>query len=281
MSPKQSPPVYESAMAVTPRQLLRLMKVHHLTALDDEHRIIRRGGHSMDSDAISHAASMFQTSQVQQLLHSPNSGVVLVNGCTDRSQHTKISPITYVCATLTHALRRSPDRNVVLVFFCGQHSTSNDDLMGPQGLMRSLVAHLVLTLVQDAYISDSAPIQFPSLQGDIEELSFKCICQLFYSLVELVPKGITLHCVVDGISYYEKPVWKENYDLMMECFGSIITNEAMGAIFKLLLTSPTTSHWLLSLLMPHQRVSLRNLRRRGTADPETYLQAAFENAVSQ
>jgi len=278
-SPKQCPPVCEPATPVTPRQLLRLMNVHHLGALDDEHHIIRRG-HSMNSDAISHAASMFQTSQVQQLLHSPKSGVVLVNGCTDRSQHTKISPITYVCATLTQALRRSPDRNVVLVFFCGKHSTSNDDLMGPQGLMRSLVAHLVLTLVQNAYISDSAPIQFSFLQRDFEELSFKDICQLFYRLVELVPKGITLHCVVDGISYYEKPVWRGDYDLMMECFDSIITNEAMGVIFKLLLTSPTTSRWLPSL-MPHQRVSLRNLRRKGTTDPEIYLQAAFENTAMQ
>ena len=52
--------------------------------------------------------------------------------------------------------------------------------MGPQGLMRSLVAHLALTLVQDAYISDSAPIQFFSLQGDFEELSFNNICQLCY-----------------------------------------------------------------------------------------------------
>ena len=234
----------------------------------------------MNSDAISHAASMFQTSQVQQLLHSPNSGVVLVNGCTDRSQHTKISPITYVCATLTHALRRSLERNVVLAFFCGQHSTSKDNLMGPQGLMRSLVAHLALTLVQDAYISDSAPIQFPSLQEDFEELSFKDICQLFYRLVELVPKEITLYCVVDGISYYEKPVYSGDYDLMMECFGSIITNEAMGVIFKLLLTSPTTSR-LSPSLMPHQRVSLRNVRRRGTTNPEIYLQAAFENTFSQ
>jgi hypothetical protein len=146
--------------------------------------------------------------------------------------------------------------------------------------MRNLVAHLVLSLVQNAYISDSAPIQFSSLQGDFETLSFKDICQLFYHLVELVPKGTTLHCVVDGISYYEKPVWKGDYDLMMECFGSIITNEAMGAIFKLLLTSPTTSHWLPSL-SSHQRVSLRNLRRKGTTDPETYLQAAFGNADSQ
>jgi hypothetical protein len=131
--------------------------------------------------------------------------------------------------------------------------------------MRSLIAFLVLNLVQNAHIAESTPIWFSALQGTFEELSFIDICHLFYRLVELVPRGITLYCVVDGISYYEKPVWREDYDLMMECFGGLVTNKAMGAIFKLLLTSPTTSRWL-PTLMPHQRVSLRNFKRKGMTD---------------
>jgi hypothetical protein len=256
------------------------MNVDHLGALDDEQHIIRRG-HSLSSEAISHAATMFQTSQVQQLLHSPESGVVLVNGCSDRSQHTKISPMTYVCATLTHALRRSAGVNVVLAFFCGQHSTSTDDLVGPQGLMRSLVTVLVLSLVQNEYISDSAPIYFSAFGGDLEELSFQDTCQLFYRLIERVPKEVGVYCVVDGISYYERPAWKGDYDLMMECFGGIIANKATAAVFKLLLTSPTMSRWLPNLLTPDQRVSLRNSRTRGAANPEIYLQSALENLTSQ
>jgi hypothetical protein len=272
MSSTETLPVYEQATPLTPRQLLGLMNVHHLRALEDEQHIIRRG-RSLNREAISHAASMFQTTQVRQLLHSLESGVVLVNGCSDRSQNTKISPITHVCATLTDALRRSDSTSVVLAFFCGQHSTSKDDLMGPQGLMRSLVAHLLLSLVQNECISESAPIWVSAFQGDFEELSFKDICQLFYHLVELVPKQIMVYCVVDGISYYERDVWKGDYDLMMECFGSIIANKAIAAVFKLLLTSPTVSRWLTDLT-PHQRVSLRNMRARGAASPETYLQSA-------
>jgi hypothetical protein len=260
---------------MTPRQLLGLMDVHHLEVLRMEQHIIRRG-HSMDSDTISHASSMFQTSQIKELLNSPESGVVLVNGCTDRTQNTKITPITYVCATLTHALRRSPGRNVVLPFFCGQHSTSTDDLIGPQGLMRSFVTFLVLDLVQKEYISDSVPIRFPMMQQDFEELSFKDVCHLFYQLVELIPRGITIYCVVDGISHYERPTWKADFDLMMECFSSIISNDTLSVTFKLLLTSPTNSRWI-SNLLPHQRVSLRNTRRRGAADPEIYLQAVLPN----
>jgi hypothetical protein len=190
------------------------MNVHHLGALNAEQHIINRG-HSMENDAISQAASMFQTSQIQQLLHSSDSGIVLVNGHADRSQLSKISPLSYVCAILVQALRRSPNRNVVLAYFCGQHSASEDDLVGPQGLMRSLVAFLVLGLVQNSFISDSAPVWLSSFSGNLEELSFQNICQLFYRMVEHLPKGVTLYCIIDGISYYEKPDWKAEYDLIM------------------------------------------------------------------
>ena len=264
---------------MTPQQLLGLMNVHYLGALDDEQHIIRRG-HSLDSETISHAAGMFQMIPVQKLLQLPESGVVLVNGCTDRSQSTKISPITYVCATLTHALRRSTTPNIVLAFFCGQHSSSQADLIGPQRLMRSLVADLVLSLVQNECISEAEPIWFPAAREHFEELSFKDICQLFCHIIELVPKEITVYCVVDGISYYERQVWKEDYDLMMECFGSIITNNAIATAFKLLLTSPTVSRWLPDLTTS-QRVSLRNVRARGTVNPETIFQSAFGNLVSR
>ncbi|KAE9373805.1 hypothetical protein N431DRAFT_407513 [Stipitochalara longipes BDJ] len=273
-TPKESPPVYEPSTPVTPKQLLGLMNVHHLRALDDEQHIIRRC-QSLDSEAISHAATIFQTTQVQKLLQAPESGVVLVNGYTDRSQNTKITPITYVCATLTCALRRSASANVVLAFFCGQHSSSQDDLLGPQGLLRSLVADIVLSLAQNECILEAAPIWFPASQRDFEELSFKDICQLFFHLVELVPKEIPVYCVVDGISFYEREGWREDYDIMMECFGSLIANNAVATAFKLLLTSPTVSRWLSDLMPSHQKISLRNKRTRRTVPPEILFESAF------
>jgi hypothetical protein len=255
------------------------MNVHHLSALDDEQHIIRRG-HSLNSDAVSHATTMLQTTQVQSLLQSPESGVVLVNGCTDRSQNTKITPITLVCATLTCALRRSATANVVLAFFCGLHLSSQDNLIGPQGLIRSLVADMVLSLAQNECISATAPIWFPASQEHFEELSFKDICQLFCRLVELVPKEITVYCIVDGISYYERAAWREEYDLLMECFGSIITNNTVAAAFKLLLTSPTVSRWL-SDLKESQQVSLRNKRTRRAVSRELLFQSVFGGPIER
>jgi hypothetical protein len=270
-SPSPSPE--EPKTYVNPQVLLGMMNVHHLKAIDDEQLIIRRGN-SMDSEATSHAATMFQTPQIQNLLKSAGSGVVLVNGCTDRSQNTKISPLTYVCANLTHTLRNSTATKVVLAFFCGQHTSSQDDLIGPQGLMRSLVADLILSLTRIGCGLEVAPSWFPDSQENGEQLSFPDTCQLFYHLVELVPKATRIYCVVDGISYYERQDLKEDYDLMMKCFDSIILNDTVAADFKLLLTTPSVSRWL-SGLPESKQISLRNMRTKSNR-PGNFIPMNFE-----
>ncbi len=254
----------EATPTITPSRLLALLNVNHLAAINDETHVMRRGK-SLDSGAIGQAAVMIKTPQVEQLLHAPQSGIVLVEGCGDRSQATtRISPISYVCATLAQALRASDttgpnagSTNVVLVFFCGQHVVNNDDLQGPQGLIRSLLAQLILILVQNEWMSETAPIKIP--QEVTGSLSLEDDCWLFYQLLGLIPRQTSVFCLVDGISYYERECWRRDYDLAIDVFAKIISDEKLGICVKLLMTSPTTSNWL-SNLAPHQRVTLRSVR---------------------
>jgi hypothetical protein len=273
MSPEESPLFQEPGMQVTPTDLLNSMNVHHLRSIEDEKHIIAQA-QSLGIEAIAWATAGFESGQVLQLLHSPQSGVVLVNGFMDRAQISKITAITHVCANLAHVLNGSAD-NVALRFYCGQHSTSQDDLEGPQGLMRSLVTFLVLELLQKRCISISAPIWLSGFQGDLDELSFTDTCQIFYRLVELVPKGVTVYCIIDGISYYERDNFEADYNLMMECFGGIIANSS--AVFKLILTSATKSRFA-SKLQSSQIVSLRNSRMRRPGRSEGF---GFRGQISQ
>ncbi|KAH8884333.1 hypothetical protein GQ53DRAFT_399321 [Thozetella sp. PMI_491] len=259
-SPTEPSAAQDGVTPVTPSQLLSLMNVHHLLAVDDESHVIRRSN-SFDKVAKGHAATIFQTPQIQQLLHAPESYVVLVDGHLDRAQISRISSLSYVCATLIHALR-SRDNGLTLSFFCGQHVGSNDDLQGPPGLMRSLVSSLILSLVQKGFITDLAPLRFSNPPPDFQHLSLSDVCRLFHCLLRLVPPDMPVYCFVDGVSYYEREIWRDEYDLMMDCFSNIIADKTPGIIFKLLLTSPTMSRWLPNL-EPHQRVSLRNSRARG------------------
>ena len=130
--------------------------------------------------------------------------------------------------------------------------------------MRALVASLILNLSQNGWISDSVPLKLPFTPGDIEELCLRDTCDVFYSLIRLVPSKVSVYCIVDGISYYERDLWREDFSLMMTCFGSIIDDETLESYFKLLLTSPTRSVTLCDLLL-HQRVSLRGARARARA----------------
>jgi hypothetical protein len=173
------------------------MNVHHLQAVDDEAHVIRRG-RSIDPAAIAQAATMVQSPQVQQLFHASQSGIVLVDGCADRSQMSKASPLSYICATTSAVLRSGPP-NVTLTFFCGQHLASNDDLQGPQGVIRALVAALITSLFQNGLISNFMPPQLLSLPGEIENLLLKDICELFHRLLRLVPREISVYCLVDGV----------------------------------------------------------------------------------
>lgn len=270
MSPGGSPPVQEPGTQATTTQLLDVMNVHHLRAIEDENHIIAQA-QSLGIEAIGWASSGFQSPEVQQLLHSLQSGVVLVNGFMDRAQINKITAITHVCANLAHVLNCSAD-NIALRFYCGQHSTSQDDLEGPQGLMRSLVTFLILGLLQKGCISISAPIWLSGFQGDLDKLSFRDTCQIFYRLVELVPKGVTIYCIIDGISYYEIDKFEKEYSFMMDCLGSIIASTS--AVFKLILTSATKSRFA-SQLQPYQIVSLRNPRVRRSARSEDYSRPGF------
>lgn len=129
--------------------------------------------------------------------------------------------------------------------------------------MRSLLAQLILTLVQNNWVRDSAPIKLLHKQGfgpqELENFSLQDVCQLFHQLLSSVPSRSTVFALVDGISYFEhSEAWRADFELVIGCLARIIADESMGALFKLLLTSPTTaSSPALGELGAHQRVRLR------------------------
>jgi len=97
---------------------------------------------------------MLYSPHVANLIRLPGSGIVLVNACGDRSQTGPVSPISYTSASLVQALRKSQPKAVVLVFFCGRHVAGEDPLRGPQGMVRSLLAQLVFSMLQKGWVEE-------------------------------------------------------------------------------------------------------------------------------
>lgn len=271
-----------------PIDLLELLDVHHLSHIEDQQRVLRLG-HSLDGEEMTRAAVMVpteprlpnqlysllksqqvKTPQVKQWLHALSSSVVLVEGCGTRPQAGRVAPLSHVCATFIQILNNSggaegdsKTTKTTLFFFCGQHVMEKDSLQGPQGLMRSLLAQLILTLVQNNWVQDSTPIKLLHKQGfgaqELENFSLQDVCQLFHQLLSSVPSGSTVFALVDGISYFEhSEVWRGEFELVIGCLARITADDELGRMFKLLLTSPTTaSSPALGRLDAHQRVRLR------------------------
>jgi hypothetical protein len=269
----------------TPEDLLVIINVSHLQISTDASNVIRRG-HGLAPEDVGRAAQVIMEPQVRELLTSAGPGVVAIDGHFDRTQMGKISPLSYICAMLSQALRQqsqqyaapsvsgSPtsthpekgaSRDIVLEYFCALHTADEDNLRGPQGLMRCLTTQLILSMVANEWIGQAEAVHLPHLRDGEEEMlaqrNLDAVCRLFTALIRLVPQSVSIYCLVDGWSSYEREeLWQADYEVVLSAFreAADISNSEDGPNFKLLLTSQTACRWLGDFLMPGQKVSLRN-----------------------
>ena len=264
----------------TAEDLLQIINVNHLQISSDASSVIRRG-HTLDPTDVGRAAHMIVEPKVKELLTGSGPGVVTIDGHFDRAQMGKISPLSYTCAMLSQALRqqseqqaappgspilsaeveKGPFRNVVLEYFCSLHTTETDNLRGPQGLMRCLTTQLILCMVANEWIGHADAVHLPYLRDGEEEMlaqrDLAALCRLFTALIHLVPQGVSIYCLVDGWSAYEREeLWRADYEVVLDAFREAISDG--GTNFKLLLTSPSACRWLGDFVLLGQKVSLRN-----------------------
>jgi hypothetical protein len=272
----------------TPEDLLRIMDVNHLRIAKDS-AVVGRRGPTFSAEDNERAAHMVMLPQIRALMNATGCTIVAVDGHFDRSQMGKISPLSYMCSMLSQAMRqqaieypapsspaslqsplteRSPPRKVVLEYYCSLHTAEDDDLYGPQGLMRCLVTQLILFLLANGWLGQDEAVYLPYLRNVEEDMlqqrRLDAVCRLFVALTRHVPQGVPVYCFVDGWSAYEREdLWRNDYDIVIDTLREVAnpSSTQSGANAKLLLTSPTTSRWLVDVLPREQRVSLR--RRDG------------------
>ncbi|KAH7323239.1 hypothetical protein B0I35DRAFT_427345 [Stachybotrys elegans] len=266
--------------------ILKVLDINHLRIISDSSTVMRRGK-SLPPQDIEKAACVITEPQVQDLLENkPVSNVVLINGHFDRTQMGKISPLSFVCTMISDMLRRlsqslapsssptsptSPQSyeratgNVVLEYYCALHTTDDDDIRGPQGMIRCLAMQLILSMLANKWIGESEALHLPHLRDGEEEMlaqrDLGAICRLFTALVQLIPDGVSIYCMVDGWSAYEREeLWQADCEEVLCAFSKAVEIRCPqgGAAFKLLLTSPTVSRSLDGFVPPSHRVSLRS-----------------------
>jgi hypothetical protein len=166
-----------------------------------------------------------------------------------------------------------------LHFFCGQHVASIDDLKGPRGLIRSLLAQLVLAILQNQPDGPLDAVNLTNFSWNYESIPTEDFCQAFRLLLRQIPAHVTVLCLIDDITRFERDSWSEDYASLMNMLNGVISDQGIGAKFKVLMTSPTKSRWLQDKLTPAQHVELRGSGHLMGTGTERSLWAAARAAI--
>ncbi|KAK3299451.1 uncharacterized protein B0H64DRAFT_455397 [Chaetomium fimeti] len=196
------------------------------------------------------------------------------NGSSGRRGDPRyLSALTRFCATLVRALRARPGEYVPLVFFCGSHVERDDMYCGGRALVCSLIAQLLrwgfgggggsgngdsargsgwvgfdeeLRRVQengavDGAIQNQLRAVERGEEGVGDGLGISRLCNLFACLVRRLPRGVTVVCIVEGVSHYELDDYEDEMLRVVGRLLGLISDKSMAAVVKVLATSPTTT----------------------------------------
>ncbi|KAL1966371.1 hypothetical protein VTN77DRAFT_4513 [Rasamsonia byssochlamydoides] len=169
-------------------------------------------------------------SRFQQCILSDQSDV-LVNSNCDRYAMARCSPISLLCCALIYQLCQQKGSKV-LFFFCGMHNVPDARLAGPVGLVKCLIAQLL--------VAEQFDLHFLSLGLREQELyadNLQVLCETLRELVVQKP-GIVLFCIIDGASLFETREWSAEMEFVVLRLASMVADRSIGATFKLLITSP-------------------------------------------
>lgn len=156
--------------------------------------------------------------------------------------------MTFVCALLAQSLS---DEGVSCIHhFCGLHKTSNDDLNGPSGLLRGLLAQLVNLHAFRIGFTNNAEYH------ELQRFDTMRLCALFAELIMDLPPGFVLVCIIDGVSLYETADWAEDLCKVLETFNSLTRDPNVCAIFKVLATSAMASRQAVRYIPPEDHLML-------------------------
>lgn len=122
-------------------------------------------------------------------------------------------------------------RFITLYWFCGSHAHGeNDDALS---LMRSLVCQLLV----------AGPFEdgFGQIEG-FDGGHIGKLLAMFKGLLQQLPPGTLVLCLIDGISYYEDSHVREDTIKMVKKL--VMASGESTPIFKLLITSPTRTAYV-------------------------------------
>ena len=187
---------------------------------------------------------IMRSHKLQKWVRNTHSSALLINA--NHQGSTRQQPTSFICAKLVDSITPCPSDAqtefqmiLPLAFFCGEHLQKTDPDSGPDGMMRSLLAQILL-----AY-SDFDLRAIPQIQHlDFDDVND--LCDVFDLLIAQLPQYTVVFCIVDAISFFEddESVCAEANVVVQALVDVVERTKDGGCRFKLLLMSPWNSHVL-------------------------------------
>ena len=246
-------------MSITPAGLLGLLNIDPLQAVKDAEAVSKHKN-SIRPDALAKARWLSSTSQFRNWVSDQQfSRLLLVDGFCAPEGIGRTSPLSVFSASLAAMLSQIPS-TVVLHFYCGRYAGLTNRSGGPTKLMRSLIGQLI------RHPGKSYPdLDFvdQELYDAVAARDIVGLCYLFEQIVQRTDPSLTIYCIIDNISDFERSFidWDQPRGAeedgvqdadwgaqIMEVFNqirSLVDDPRDGPPVKALLTSATrTAHLL-------------------------------------
>ncbi|KAK0752938.1 hypothetical protein B0T18DRAFT_395663 [Schizothecium vesticola] len=219
---------------ISPQELLDWIDVPDVAASDMIHINEKRQPWASSREQ-ARAEQLVQSRQLREWMASAESSQLLVHG--DYEVLRQVSGLTLFCASLQQMLAAKSPRFIPLVFFCGMHSNDRTDPnTGGRAIIQSFVCQLLCQVegLDLSTLADQGIDETLIRMGDVEEL-----CNIFVWLVDRLPQGIVVFCVLDGVVYYERRGFEEDMAFVLMTLLRLSAEGGTAAAVKVLLTSPS------------------------------------------
>ena len=218
-------------MVLTSHQFLEILAINCTEISDNLSSMLQRG-RVADLSYHNRGSLLMRSPRFRNWLTSASPDFLLVDGNGD-SAADRISAMTFVSALLAQTL--SDEGTSCIHHFCGLHTTRSDELSGPRGLLRALLAQLVsLFAFRIGFTRNNE-------YDELQRFDTIRLCALFGELVKDLPEGFVLVCVIDGVSFYEAWDWADDLRLVLETLNGLTRDPEVWAAFKVLITSAVAS----------------------------------------
>ncbi|KAI0162323.1 hypothetical protein GGR57DRAFT_318863 [Xylariaceae sp. FL1272] len=244
-------PLSIAGLSLSAFDLMRILDVDARHSIEDLGFVLKQS-FRMGPEEVGRARWLMKATQFQNWMNGLCHQLLMADGAM---RLEKVSPMSIFTATMATSLLQVPSF-IVLHFFGGKNldPDAEDELPGPQGMVRSLISQLILNFTPSP--PNLSEINTPEFIRELQHWGFRALSEVLRILITQLPPSTTLYILLDGISYYEQGQWLSELQYFIGLLRHIMSRPS-GPYLKVLMTNAGRSTEIKDMLnMEWEYISL-------------------------